>query len=103
MEGFDRSFSSILRELEAGLQQAMYYAIFIDIFLLTAIGVFIWCCCVYVINYKVFVEENLRVKRAEKQYFSARAERERLEAKRLKLELGLADDVNKVQRGLYGE
>ncbi|AVI62349.1 hypothetical protein [Halomonas sp. GFAJ-1] len=103
MEGFDRGFASILRELEAGLQQAIYYAIFIDLVLLLALGVFIWCCCVYVINYKFFVEEDIIVKRAEKQYFSARAERERLEAKRLKLELGLADDLNKMQRGLYGE
>lgn len=93
MEGFDRGFASILRELEAGLQQAIYYAIFIDLFLLTALGVFIWCCCVYVINYKKFVDENLRVKRVEKQYFSARAERERLEAKRLKTEFILSDEL----------
>lgn len=101
MEGFDRGFASVLRELEAGLQQAMYYAIFIDIFLLTAIGVFIWCCCLYVINYKVFVEEDLRVKRAEKQYFSARAERERLESKKLRIEFGLIDTINNIEGGGY--
>ncbi|WP_030074692.1 hypothetical protein [Halomonas alkaliantarctica] len=103
MDSFDRALTSAWRDFEIGMQQAVYYAIFIDLVLLIALGVFIWCCCVYVLNYKKLVDETIRIKRSEKQYLSARAERERLEAKRLKLELGLIDDINKVQRGLYGE
>ena len=52
MESFDRMFVSALRDLDAGLQQAIYYAVFIDILLLVSLVIFIWCCCVYVLNYK---------------------------------------------------
>ena len=94
MNSFDRVLSSAFREFEAGLQQAIYYAIFIDIVLLIALGVFIWCCCVYVLNYKRLVDETIRVKRSEKQYLSASAERERLESKRLKTEFMLSDELD---------
>mgnify|MGYP003637683878 CR=1 FL=1 len=90
-------FASTLRNLDAGLQQAIYYAIFIDFVVLVSLGVFIWCCCVYVLNYKRLVGENVRVKRSERQYYGARAEKERLEARRLRLELGLLDEFNGIE------
>lgn len=93
MEGFDRGFASLLRELEAGLQQAMYYAIFIDLFLLIAIGVFIWCCCIFVISYKKLAEESVRLKKAQKQYVAVKSEHKRLEIKRLKLEYGFSEEL----------
>ncbi|BBI48543.1 hypothetical protein HORIV_09640 [Vreelandella olivaria] len=66
MESFDRMFTSALKDFDAGLQQAIYYSIFIDIVLLISLGIFVWCCCVYVINYKRLVDESVRVKKSEK-------------------------------------
>lgn len=89
-------FASTLRDFDAGLQQAIYYAIFIDVVVLIALGIFIWCCCTYVTNYKRLVDGSVEVNRAQRQYYGARAERERLEAKKLKLELGFSEDLNEV-------
>lgn len=95
-------FVSALRDLDAGLQQAIYYAVFIDIFLLVSLGIFIWCCCVYVLNYRKLVDESVRVARSKKQYYGARAERERLEARKIKFELGLIEELDKEELGVYG-
>ncbi|MFG6668458.1 hypothetical protein ACGK9R_15320 [Halomonas sp. HNIBRBA4712] len=96
MQGIDRGFANAWRELEAGMQQAMYYALLSDIFMFIAISVFVGCCCVIAVNFKRYVNESSKVKRVEKQYYSIRAERERLEAKKLELELGLVDEINKL-------
>lgn len=97
MESFDRVFASALRDLDAGLQQAIYYAVFIDVVLLISLGIFIWCCCVYVLNYKRLVDESVRVKKSEKVFYMKKAERERLETIKLKYELGMADSFNEVK------
>lgn len=68
MSGFERAWSSAWSDFEAGLQQAIYYAIFIDVVLLIALCIFIWCCCVYVLSYKKYVDEKIRIKRSEQQY-----------------------------------
>lgn len=93
MSGFERAWSSAWRDFEAGLQQAIYYAIFIDVVLLIALCIFIWCCCVYVLSYKKYVDEKIRIKRSEQQYFMAKAEKERLEVKRIKIELDFNEEV----------
>ncbi|WP_213524447.1 hypothetical protein [Nonlabens sp.] len=93
MEHFDSSLMSGWRDFEEGLQQILYYSLFLDVFILLSIGTFVWCCCAYVLSYKKFVDENIRIKRSEQQYFMAKAERERLEAKRIKIELGFNEDV----------
>lgn len=98
MESFDRMFASALRDLDAGMQQAIYYAIFIDIVLLISLGIFIWCCCVYVLNYKRLVDESVKLKKSQKQKAIVVAERERLEIKRLNLEFGLVDEINYEQK-----
>lgn len=97
MESFDRMFTSALKDFDAGLQQAIYYSIFIDIVLLISLGIFVWCCCVYVINYKRLVDESVRVKKSEKIFFMKKAERERLETIKLKYELGMTDSFNEVK------
>ncbi|MFI0474419.1 hypothetical protein ACGLWX_17045 [Halomonas sp. HMF6819] len=96
MQGNDQSFANAWGELEASLQQVLYYALLSDLFMFIAISVFVGCCCVIAVNFKRYVSESSKVKRVEKQYYSIRTERERLEAKKLKLELGLIDDINKL-------
>lgn len=93
MDSFDRMFTSALRDFDAGMQQAIYYAIFIDVVLLISLGVFLWCCCVYVISYKRLVDESVKLKKSQKQQAVVISERERLEVKRLKLELGFEENV----------
>lgn len=97
MQGMDRGFANAWGEFEAGIQQAMYYALLIDIFMFIAISVFIGCCCIVAVNFKTYVSESLKIKRMEKQYYSVRAEKEKLEAKKLKIELGLIDDINNIK------
>ncbi|WP_447529792.1 hypothetical protein [Vreelandella sp. TE19] len=98
MQGIDRGFANAWRELESGMQQAMYYALLSDLFMFIAISVFVGCCCVVAVNFKHYVSEISKVKRLEKQYYSARTERERLEAKKLKLELGLVEEINNLEK-----
>ncbi|AJY52125.1 MULTISPECIES: hypothetical protein [Halomonadaceae] len=97
MESLDRMLNNALREFDAGMQQAIYYSIFIDIVLLIALGIFTWCCCVYVVNYKRLVDESVRLKKTQKQHAIVKSERERLEVKRLKLELGFNEELNKLE------
>ena len=94
MSGFERAWSSAWSDFEAGLQQAIYYAIFIDVVLLIALGVFIWCCCVYVLSYRKIVDENLKLKKTERQYLLAKKTREEFEIKRLKTEFMLSDELD---------
>lgn len=78
MESFDRMFASALRDLDAGMQQEIYYAIFIDIVLLVSLGVFIWCCCVFVNNYKMLVDKSVRLKKSQKQYTFFKGEKRKV-------------------------
>jgi len=105
MSGFERAWSSAWRDFEAGIQQAIYYAIFIDVVLLIALFIFIWCCCVYVLNYKKMVDESVRLKKTERQYLLTKKTREEFEIKRLKTEFMLSDELDKRfndQEGAFG-
>ena len=51
---------------------------------------------------KKLVDESVRVARSKKQYYGARAERERLEARKIKFELGLIEELDKEDLGVYG-
>ncbi|SES35812.1 hypothetical protein SAMN04487958_1196 [Vreelandella subterranea] len=102
MDSLDRMLVNAMRDFDVGMQKAIYYAIFIDVVLLISLGVFIWCCCVYVVNYKKLVDESVRLKKSQKQQAVILSERERLEVKRLKIELGLIEEVNKERGGIYG-
>lgn len=97
MDSLDRMLVNAMRDFDVGMQKAIYYTIFIDVVLLISLGIFIWCCCVYVVNYKRLVDESVRVKKSEKSFFMKKAERERLEAIKLKYELGMADSINEVK------
>lgn len=99
MSGFERAWSSAWRDFEAGLQQAIYYAIFIDVVLLIALFIFIWCCCVYVLNYKKMVDESVRLKKTERQYLLTKKTREEFEIKRLKTEFMLSDELDRSRNG----
>lgn len=93
MDSLDRMLVNAMRDFDVGMQKAIYYTIFIDVVLLISLGVFIWCCCVYVTSYKRLVDESVKLKKSQKQQAVVASERERLEIKRLKLELGFEEDV----------